>query len=84
MLSGLGVSAAQADSRSGYVGCNSSSFIRLDHENSVTSSFQHRVDGLSYNNGFSNIGLTYTGVRNGSWEIQTYSGSINSHAASCY
>ena len=84
LLTGLNISPALADSRSGYTGCYSSSSIRLDHENSVLSSFQHRVEGITYNNGFSNIGLTYTGVRNGNWEIETNPGSINSHAASCY
>ena len=80
----LVVPAALADSRSGYVGCNSSSFIQLQHQNSAYSDFQHKVDGQSYNNGFSNVGLTYTPVRNGSWQILTTSGSIINHSASCY
>jgi hypothetical protein len=83
-LTVLGVaSAARADTHTGYAGCSASEFIRLYHQSSVSDSFTHKVNGVTYGTNFSNVGLTYTGVRNGNWDI-TSQAYITQSSATCY
>ena len=78
--------ARAADDKSGYTGCYASSFIRIYHESNVTTTYYHYLDGGLLQSNASNVGVYYTGVRNGTWRISVPYGSASLfiYQGTCY
>ncbi len=78
--------ARAADDKSGYTGCYASSFIRIYHESNVTTTYYHYLDGGLLQTNASNVGVYYTGVRNGTWRISVPYGSASLfvYQGTCY